>query len=99
MKKVDTRAMTDAELSAWVAAQRFALFEASFRHSQGRLVNHALLGVLRKAVARGMTEAVRREVLNGLPKGSLSNLPAKAGAAIAGGDSGFLSQVAESFAE
>ena len=99
MNKVDVRAMADAELASWIATQRFALFEASFRHAQGRLVNHAVLGELRKAIARGMTEAGRREVAGGLPRGSLSNQPAKAGASIGGADSGFLSQVAESFSE
>ena len=99
MKAADIRNLDDSALASWIAATRFALFEATFKHADGKLVNHALLGQLRKMIARGVTEASKREAAGGLPKGSLSNRPAKRGDAVVADSSGFLSEVAESFGE
>lgn len=99
MKAADIRTMDDAALAGWIASTRFALFEATFKHADGKLVNHAMLGQLRKSIARGITEASKREVAAGLPKGSLSNRPAKRGAEVVADSGAFLSEVAESFSE
>ncbi len=99
MNAAEIRSMGDAELAGWIASSRFALFEANFKHAEGKLVNHALLGQLRKQIARGVTEASKREVAAGLPRGSLSNRPAKRGDAVVADAGAFLSEVAESFSE
>lgn len=99
MKAAEIRNMDDAALAGWIASTRFALFEATFKHADGKLVNHAMLGQLRKAVARGVTEASKRETASGLPRGSLSNRPAKRGVEVVVDGGAFLSEVAESFGE
>lgn len=99
MKAAEIRNLDDAALAGWIASTRFALFEATFKHADGKLVNHALLGRLRKMIARGVTEAAKREQAAGLPKGSLSNRPAKRGTEVVAESGAFLSEVAESFGE
>lgn len=99
MKAAEIRNLDDAALAGWIASTRFALFEATFKHADGKLVNHAMLGQLRKAIARGVTEASKREAAAGLPKGSLANRPAKRGSEVITDSGAFLSEVAESFGD
>jgi ribosomal protein L29 len=73
-----------------------------FQHKMNRLENQAQLGGLRRSIARIRTEARRREIAGGLPKGALlakhraSFQPSAAGASGASSEKGgFLSGIVD----
>ena len=74
--------VTNGQLVADVNAARRALVEARFRHSMGQLENSADLKRLRRDVARLLTEARRRELVDGVSKDALLAGPAAASEAV-----------------
>jgi len=81
-----------------------ALVKASLDLRMGRLENTASVRVHRKAVARALTAARQREIAEGLPKGSLSNVTRSAvrvggGRSAADGKRGFLQGVVDRLSE
>ncbi len=73
MAKLDIASLDDAALIAKLAELDRQSVEAKFAHSMGQLENTAVLGQLRKDVARIKSEVRRRELAQGLGKGSLES--------------------------
>lgn len=73
MAKLDLASLDDAGLIAKLAELDRKSVEAKFAHSMGQLENTAVLAELRKTVARIKSEIRRRELAQGLDKGSLES--------------------------
>jgi len=64
-------AVSNDDLVTQLRSTERQLVQARFQHSMGQLDNSSSLDILRKNVARILTELRVREATDGLPKGSL----------------------------
>ena len=64
-------AVSNDDLVTQLRSTERQLVQARFQHSMGQLDNSSSLDILRKNVARILTELRAREAAEGLPKGSL----------------------------
>lgn len=67
----EIKVLSDEALTHRLFEVEHNLVKARFAHSMGQLENTAVLGGMRKDIARIKTEARVREVAQGLPKDSL----------------------------
>ncbi len=64
MKATDIRNMSDGELREHIATARRELFGLRFQHATGELDNTAGLRRAKREVARALTVARQREIVN-----------------------------------